>query len=135
MERIVKLIVYVPVEHEEKVRLALGEAGAGRIGDYDFCSFVTAGTGHYRPLPGTKPYKGEEGVIETAEECRIETACHEEELPRVLKAMRAAHPYEEIAYDLIPLLNHEHAHLAGKRKSREAEKGTGEERTATARRA
>ena len=107
MTRLLKLVVYVPVEHEEAVRLALGEAGAGAIGKYDYCAFVTRGTGHYRPGKGTKPYRGETGKIEAADECRIETVCDEEHLSEVLSAMERAHPYEEVAYDIFPLLNHE----------------------------
>jgi hypothetical protein len=106
MEEAVKLVVFVPVEAEQVVRLALGKAGAGRIGDYDFCSFVTRGTGHFRPLPGSSPSIGEQGEIEAVPECRIETVCSKEKLPVVLQAMRQTHPYEEIAYDIIPLLNH-----------------------------
>ncbi len=110
---IMKLIVYVPDEHEERVRLALGEAGAGKVGNYDFCSFVVKGTGHFRPLAGTNPYKGEEGRIEEVEECRIETVCYEKDLPKVLKAMREAHPYEEVAYDVLPLLNNTYTDFVG----------------------
>ncbi len=132
MERIVKLNVMVPVEDEERVRLALGRAGAGRIGRYDYCSFVVKGVGHYRPLPGAKPYAGEEGKIANAEEVQVQTVCYEKDLPRVLGALREAHPYEEIAYDIIPLLNHEYSeHLvrreeaAGWKEAGESEGGAG----------
>lgn len=124
MERIVKLVVFVPVEAEEKVRLALGKVGAGKIGNYDYCAFVSQGTGHYRPLAGTKPYKGTTGKIADADECKVETVCYERELPKVLAAMRAAHPYEEIAYDLIPLMNHEYERYVGRKAgSKEGESG------------
>jgi hypothetical protein len=116
MAKTVKLVVYVPAEAEERVRLALGRAGAGKIGKYDYCSFVSKGTGHYRPLKGTKPYKGRAGNIEDADECRVETVCYEKELPRILRAMREAHPYEEIAYDIIPLLNDRYAKHVPKRR-------------------
>jgi hypothetical protein len=115
MEPIVKLVIFVPVEHEEKLRLAVGEAGAGKIGKYDFCSFVTKGTGHYRPLQGSTPFQGEEGGIENAEEYKIETVCYEKDLPKILKAMREAHPYEEIAYDIFPLLNQEYDKYVGEK--------------------
>jgi hypothetical protein len=108
---LIKLVVFVPHEAEERVRLALGEAGAGRIGDYDCCAFVTPGTGYYRPLQGSDPYRGTHGEIETAPELRLEVLCDASTLPAVLEAMRQAHPYEEIAYDLIPLVNHRYAHL------------------------
>ena len=106
MERLVKLVVFVPGEAEEEVRLALGKAGAGRIGNYDHCAFVTPGTGHFRPLDGATPYQGQHGRIESVAEYRIETVCTEESLPAVLQAMHAAHPYEEVAFDVVPLLNH-----------------------------
>jgi len=105
MAKLVKLIVYVPVESERQVRLALGNAGAGKIGAYDYCAFVSKGTGHYRPLQGTTPYKGEIGRVEDTDECKIETVCLEKELPKILTALREAHPYEEVAYDIMPLLN------------------------------
>jgi hypothetical protein len=107
--KLVKLVVYVPPEAEEKVRLALGAAGAGKVGKYDYCAFVSKGTGHYRPLAGTTPYQGEEGRIETVDEYRLETVCTEKALPAVLQALREAHPYEEIAFDLVPLLNDAYA--------------------------
>ncbi len=107
--KIFKLVVYVPVESERQVRLALGNAGAGKIGAYDYCAFVSKGAGHYRPLKGTTPYKGEIGRVANVDECRIETVCLEKDLPRILAAMREAHPYEEVAYDIIPLLNDKYA--------------------------
>jgi hypothetical protein len=106
MEESVKLVVFVPVEAEQVVRMAMGRAGAGRIGDYDYCSFVTHGTGHFRPRQGSSPYVGKPGEIEDVPECRIETVCSKEKLPAVLQAMRETHPYEEIAYDILPLINH-----------------------------
>lgn len=116
MAKVVKLVVYVPAGSEEDVRLALGRAGAGKAGKYDFCSFVSDGVGHYRPLKGAQPYKGRVGEIEDADECRIETVCYETELPKILKAMRKAHPYEEVAYDIVPLLNGRYAKHVPKRE-------------------
>ncbi len=105
MSALYKLVVFVPSEAEEAVRLALGAAGAGRIGDYDHCAFVTAGRGHYRPLEGSTPYRGQKGRIETAEEFRVEVLVRAEDVPTVLEAMRDTHPYEEVAWDLYPLAN------------------------------
>jgi len=115
--KIVKLIVSVPVEAEEKVRLALGKTGAGKIGNYSHCSFVVEGKGHFLPLEGTKPHIGTQGEIASVEEAQIQTVCYEKDLPKVLAAMRAAHPYEEIAYDIVPLLNHEYDKYVGKCKN------------------
>jgi hypothetical protein len=113
---IVKLVVGVPAKDEERLRLALGRAGAGKIGNYDYCSFVAKGTGHFRPLAGTKPHVGAHGRIADVDEVQIQTVCYERDLPKILKAMREAHPYEEVAYDIVPLLNEKYAHLVGKRR-------------------
>jgi len=103
----VKIVVYVPVEYADAVRQALGKAGAGHIGNYDYCSFSVRGTGRFRPGKGTHPFIGEEGVVEAVEEERIETICPRELADRVIEAVRKVHPYEEMAFDVYPLLNHE----------------------------
>ncbi|MFQ5811079.1 MAG: hypothetical protein ACE5JM_15785 [Armatimonadota bacterium] len=100
---LLKLVVFVPPGHADAVRNALGEAGAGRIGDYDFCSFSCRGTGRYRPLPGAEPYSGEVGKLASVEEERIETLCTRETIRAALEAVRAVHPYEEAAIDVYPL--------------------------------
>jgi len=115
MQKIVKLIIYVPEKDEERVRLALGKAGAGKIGNYDYCSFVTKGVGHSRPLEGTNPHIGKEGEIANIEEVQIQTVCYEKDLNVILPVLREVHPYEEVAYDIIPLLNHEYTHLVPKK--------------------
>ncbi|NNF03517.1 MAG: Nif3-like dinuclear metal center hexameric protein [Rhodothermales bacterium] len=102
--QVVKLVTFVPPEHAGAVRTALGEAGAGRIGRYDHCAFTAPGTGHYRPGEGTDPYAGESGGdIESADEIRIEAEVARWDLPAVLSALRERHPYEEPAYDVIPV--------------------------------
>lgn len=98
-----KIVVYVPEEEGEAVRRAMGEAGAGRIGNYDHCSFTVRGIGRFRPLRGANPTIGAVGRLEEIAEERIETVCAEERLSRVLDAIRAAHPYEEPAIDVYPL--------------------------------
>ncbi len=107
-EALVKLVVMVPVDHEEKVRLALGAAGAGRSENYEYCSFVTRGTGYFRPLAGATPFIGSTGELTAVDEVQLSTVCARSLVPRVLAALRDAHPYEEIAYEIIPLLNHEY---------------------------
>lgn len=104
-ERYVKLVVFVPRGHEEAVRQALAGAGAGHIGNYSHCTFQTAGTGTFLPLEGTHPYLGEQGHLEYADELRLETILPEGLLRKAVAAMLAAHPYEEVAYDLYPLAN------------------------------
>ena len=98
-----KLVVFVPVAHGDRVREAMGEAGAGVIGNYSHCSFTVRGIGRFRPEPGANPAIGEIGRLEAVEEERIETVCPAASLKAVLAAIRAAHPYEEPAMDVYPL--------------------------------
>lgn len=102
---LVKLVIYTPLTHAEAIRQILGEQGAGHIGNYDFCSFSMKGVGRFRPLEGANPTLGQVGKIEKVEEERIETVCREKGLEKILIAVRAAHPYEEPAIDVYPLLN------------------------------
>lgn len=101
---LVKLITYAPVADAVRVRTAMANAGAGRIGDYEACAFTVRGLGHYRPGATTNPYIGEAGGGEEAvEEVRIEAEVMRWDLSGVVKAMTTAHPYEEVAYDVLPL--------------------------------
>lgn len=99
-----KVVVFVPDEAMEAVRAAMCESG-GHIGNYSDCSFRTRGAGTFKPLDGAKPYVGETGKLEQADEWRLETLSPARALPRVIEAMLAAHPYEEVAYDVYPLGN------------------------------
>ncbi len=103
--RFVKIAVFVPESHADAIRKALVEAGAGHIGKYDFCSFTTRGVGRFRGLEGSKPFIGQQGKIEAVAEDRIEVICPSSILDKVLKAVRAVHPYEEPAIDVYPLMN------------------------------
>jgi len=98
------LVCYVPSEHAERVKEALFDAGAGRMGNYDSCCFQMEGTGQFRPLPGSEPYIGTEGSVEHVRETRIELVLPDEIRGAVVTALRAAHPYEEPAFHLIPVL-------------------------------
>lgn len=100
-----KLVVFVPVSHHEVVREAMFSAGAGVIGNYDCCSFNTEGKGTFRAGEGTHPYTGEKNELHTEPEIRIETILPNWILGKVLKAVGEVHPYEEIAWDSIPLNN------------------------------
>ncbi|CAM3809061.1 Nif3-like dinuclear metal center hexameric protein [Mesobacillus zeae] len=104
-DKLKKLVVYVPNEHAETLREALGRAGAGAIGDYSHCSFSADGTGRFLPGEGTNPYIGEKGKIEAVGETRIETIYPESIEKRVLGSILRAHPYEEAAYDVYHLGN------------------------------
>jgi hypothetical protein len=99
-----KLVVFVPVESLDAVRDAVFSAGAGRIGDYERCSWYTEGTGTFRPLPGANPAVGEVGAEERVAELRLETVFPADRHDDVVAALRRAHPYEEPAFDVYELL-------------------------------
>ena len=100
-----KLVVYVPVGHEVEVRDAIFAAGAGQIGAYDHCSFSARGIGTFRGGAETQPFIGTPGDVEETEEVRLETIIPAPGVNKVVSRMLQAHPYEEVAYDLIPLAN------------------------------
>lgn len=99
-ESLRKIVVYVPVGYEDAVRDAMCEAGAGHIGAYSHCTFSAAGKGTFLPLEGTNPFLGEQGKLEMADEVRLETVVPVAGVNAVVRAMLAAHPYEEAAYDI-----------------------------------
>ncbi len=99
-----KLVVFVPREALEPVRDALFAAGAGRIGEYERCSWYTVGTGTFLGGQGTEPSVGEAGREERVLELRLETVFPAERHDEVIAALRSAHPYEEPAFDVYPLL-------------------------------
>ena len=98
-----KLVVFVPPEALEAVREAIFAAGAGRIGGYERCSWYTEGVGTFLGGAGTNPALGERGVEERVAELRLETVFPEERQEELVAALRAAHPYEEPAFDVYPL--------------------------------
>ena len=97
MEKRYKIVVYVPEDHAEELREAIGNAGAGKIGNYTHCTFTLRGTGRFKPGEGSNPTIGE---LEAVSEDRIETVCEESKLKDVLQAIRDTHPYEEPATDV-----------------------------------
>ncbi len=100
-----KIVVYVPAGHEDRVRDAMADAGAGWIGNYSHCTFQTQGTGTFKPADGTNPYIGTRGILEKVEEYRLETIVPREITSRVIDAVKDVHPYEEVAYDIFRLEN------------------------------
>ncbi len=96
--------MFVPREALDVVRNALFEAGAGRIGKYEHCSWYTQGTGTFLGGEGTSPTHGEAGREQRVAELRLETVFPEERQEEVIAALRLAHPYEEPAFDVYALL-------------------------------
>ncbi|NLM37275.1 MAG: Nif3-like dinuclear metal center hexameric protein [Firmicutes bacterium] len=103
-EEHLKLVVYVPEDHIDPVFNALTAAGAGWIGNYSHCTFRTAGLGTFLPRSGTNPFLGEVGAISSVPEVRLETIIPAWKREKVIEVMLAAHPYEEVAYDLYPVV-------------------------------
>lgn len=102
---LVKLVVFVPADAADTVAEAIFAVGAGHIGRYDQCSFQLQGTGTFRPNTGAEPAIGTVGQSEQVAEIRLETILRQDQTSRVVSRMIKAHPYEEVAYDLYPLLN------------------------------
>lgn len=98
-----KIIVYVPEADAEKLREAMGDAGAGIVGNYTHCSFSVKGTGRFKPGKKANPTIGEPGKCEEVAEEKIETVCQADKLEAVLAAIKEAHPYEEPATQVIAL--------------------------------
>ncbi len=95
-----KLVTYVPAPHADAVRDAVCQAGAGHVGNYDHCSFMSEGQGTFRGSDQTRPFLGKAGRLEHAREVRIETIFPTGLERKVLKALLDVHPYEEVAYDI-----------------------------------
>lgn len=95
--------MYVPESHADKLREAIGNAGAGVIGNYTHCTFTIKGTGRFKPGEGANPAIGEVGKLEEVSEDRIETVCTGDKLKAVLQAIKDVHPYEEPATDVYPI--------------------------------
>lgn len=104
-EILYKLAVYTPLTHEIEVRKALGESGAGYIGNYSNCTFNSQGIGRFRPENNSNPFIGQKGKIEEVKEVKIETIVPSSILEKTISKMIKAHPYEEVAYDIYKLEN------------------------------
>jgi hypothetical protein len=98
-----KIIFYVPKSHVEVVKEAAFSAGAGKLGDYERCSWQVLGDGQFRPLSDSQPFIGRPGVAEQVAEYRVEMLCAEQYLEGTVKLLKQAHPYEEPAIDIILL--------------------------------
>jgi hypothetical protein len=102
-DALLKLVAFVPETHLGAVRAAVTRAGAGHIGQYDACTFAARGEGTFRGSADTRPFLGEPGKLESVAEARLETVLPAGLRRPVLRALREAHPYEEVAYDLYPV--------------------------------
>ena len=104
-QQLKKLVTFIPVEHLDKVREAVFNAGAGNIGNYDNCGFTAKGWGSFRGNEKTNPFVGEKGEIHAEKEIRFETIFPGYLQGKIIGSLLKAHPYEEVAYDIYPLEN------------------------------
>lgn len=103
--RLVKIVTYVPAENADAIREILGRLGAGQIGEYSYCSFSSVGSGRYIPSDKASPHIGSPNNLEIVSEERIEVVCERKKSKELVSALKKAHPYEEVALDIYPLLN------------------------------
>ncbi|MCA9353660.1 hypothetical protein KC842_02195 [Candidatus Nomurabacteria bacterium] len=99
----VKLVIFSPINSSDGIRKVLGELGAGIIGNYDFCSFSSIGTGRFRGNKESNPAIGKAEVLEEVQEERIEVIVSREIIKKVVEEVKKVHPYEEMAYDIYSL--------------------------------
>lgn len=103
----VKIVTFVPTENANEIRKVLASAGAGLSENYSQASFSTKGTGRFVPGENANPHIGQPGVLEEVVEERIEVVCGRSAAKQIIDALIEAHPYEEVAYDVIPLIAYE----------------------------
>lgn len=101
----VKVWLTCPESHAEQLRMTIGDAGIGVIGNYTHCSFVTKGKGYFKPNTEANPHIGESGTLEEVDEMVIEFVCTKDQLPLLKQVVKDYHPYEEVALDVFPLLD------------------------------
>ena len=95
---------YVPYSHLETVKSAMFKKGAGKLGNYDCCSWHTKGVGQFRPLPGSTPFTGNKGKIHLEEEYKVDLICNNDIIVEVLSELVRVHPYEEPAYHAMEIV-------------------------------
>lgn len=100
-----KLCFYVPVAAAEAVKQAIFDAGGGRIGNYDCCAWQVLGQGQFRPLAGANPAIGQVDALEKLAEYQVEMVVEPDKLAAVVRALKAAHPYEEPAFSVLATLD------------------------------
>ncbi|MDP2631341.1 MAG: hypothetical protein Q8P30_01060 [Candidatus Uhrbacteria bacterium] len=107
LSKIVKIVTYCPKESTDDIRLAIGKAGGGIIGNYSYCAFLSEGHGYFLPMEGSNPTIGKQGEIEKVAEIKIEFVCEQDKAKSVIEAIKKAHPYEEVPIDVFQLLDYE----------------------------
>lgn len=100
-----KIIYFVPEDFKEKTKNALFEIGAGKFENYECCSFETLGTGQFKPIKDANPFLGELEKIEKVQEYKVEMICEDSLIKKAIEILKEAHPYEEVAYDVLKLEN------------------------------
>lgn len=105
MNQRVKIVTFVPLEAADAVRQTIGQAGAGVLGEYSFCSFSVSGKGRFIPSAKANPHIGTSNTLEIVDEERIEIVCDRKDAKRIVKTMKENHPYEEVALDIYPLIS------------------------------
>ena len=104
MSEYCKLEIFIPEDYLQVLQKVLTECDAGHIGNYDCCLSYSRVKATWRPLDGTKPYKGEHGKISVEEEIKVEVTCKVEDLDEIISAVKKIHPYEEPVINAIPLI-------------------------------
>jgi len=100
-----KLNYYVPIEAKERTKEALFKIGVGKFNNYEYCCFETLGKGQFKPINDAKPYIGTKNNIEYVDEYKIEMICSNKLIKEAIEVLKRAHPYEEVAYEVIRLEN------------------------------
>jgi len=98
-----KLNYFVPTEAKESTKEALFNIGAGMFEKYENCSFETVGQGQFKPVGSANPYIGKKDTIEYVEEYKVEMICRDDLIRKAVEVLKEAHPYEEVAYEVIKL--------------------------------
>lgn len=102
-----KIEIYVPEQNVEEIRNALNEIGACHVGKYDNVIAITQVTGHWRPLKGSNPFKGEKEKISKGSECKMEIRCKHDFVKQSIKKIKEIHPYEEPLINILPIVNNQ----------------------------
>ncbi len=101
------LIYYIPPDEHERVKQALFDCGAGKMGQYEECCWEVLGKGQFRPQEGSNPAIGKTGQLEKVDEYKVEMVCDDSVIQKVVKTLLKEHPYEQPAYSVTVMLNFE----------------------------